>query len=146
MLAIVRRGFRGYPLVTAQAVHERLTKPLTGRIASVLARDTVDTIGRCWAGLHRLLEGFSRGERGDRFRRNRDRVTRAWVASFPRLAVTESEAAKATQFHFVPCLQRVHNPLQALREHRLNLVLRELHGGCHMIDEFCLCHTHLSSV
>ena len=44
MMAIVRRGLLGYPLVTAQAVHARLTKPLTGRIASVLARDTVDTI------------------------------------------------------------------------------------------------------
>ena len=115
-------------------------------IASVLAWYTVGPIGRCWAGLYRLLEGFSRGERGDRFRRNRDCVSRAWVASFPRLAVTESEAAKATQFHFVSCLQRVHNPLQELREHRLNLVLLKLHGGRHMIDEFCLCHTHLSSV
>ena len=44
MMAVVRRGLLGYPLVTAQAVHERLIKPLTGRIASVLARYTVDTI------------------------------------------------------------------------------------------------------
>ena len=114
MMAVVRREFLGYPLGTAQAVHERLTKPLTGIMASVLARDTVDTIGRCRAALHRLLEGFSRAERGDCFRRNRDRVPRAWVASCPRLAVTESEAAKATQFHFVPCLQRVHNPTATL--------------------------------
>jgi hypothetical protein len=45
MMAVVSRGLLvGYPLVTAQAVHERLTKPLTGRIASVLARYTVDTL------------------------------------------------------------------------------------------------------
>jgi hypothetical protein len=62
------------------------------------------------------------------------------------LAVPQAEAAKTPQFDFVPGMHRAHNPLQALRQHRLNLVLREWHGGGHLIHKVCLGHTHLSSV
>src|SRR6266478_6156330 len=68
-------------------------KPLTGMIASVLARDTVGTLGRCGGGgVHQLLKGFARSERGNRFRRDRDRISGTWIAAFPRRAVPEPEA------------------------------------------------------
>src|SRR6266511_4175440 len=102
-------------------------------VASVLERDTVcaagsntvGTICRCCGGLHRLLEGFPCGKRGDRFGRNLDGVACAGVASFTRLAVTETEAPKTTQFHVVSRVQRLHNPLQETRDDRVGLVLRE---------------------
>ena len=43
-------------------------------------------------------------------------------------------------------LHGVHNGLQALHEHSVNLRLRELHGGGHVVDELCLGHTPFSSV
>jgi len=58
----------------------------------------------------------------------------------------ETEAAKAPQFHGVPRVQGVHNSLQALREHRIDLVLRELYGCGHVVYELCLGHTPISSV
>jgi hypothetical protein len=83
----------------------------------------VRTLGRCGGGLHQLLKSFARGERGDRFRRNRDRVTCPWVAAFPRLASTEPEASKAPQFYGLSRLQRLHNAVQELRQHRVDLTL-----------------------
>src|SRR6266571_224134 len=77
--------------------------------------------------------------------RNLDGVACSWVASCTRLAVTETEAPKATQFHFVSRLQRIHNTLQETHDHRFGLVLRELHSFCHLVNELCLCHTHISS-
>src|SRR5262245_20676815 len=37
-------------------------------------------------------------------------------------------------------MQRIHNRLQEPRDHRVRLVLRKLHGGCHLVHEICLCH------
>jgi len=93
-----------------------------------------------------LLEGFPRGKRRDRFGRELEHLPRAGVPAGTRGAVPEPEAPKAPQFHRLPRLERVHNGLQELRDDRVCLVLRELRGGCDVIDELCLCHTHLSSV
>jgi hypothetical protein len=92
------------------------------------------------------LKGFPRSKRRDRFGRELEHLPRAGVPAGTRGAVPEPEAPKAPQFHRLPRLQRVHNGLQELRDDRVCLVLRELHGGCDVIDELCLCHTHLSSV
>src|SRR5262249_47952261 len=53
----------------------------------------------CGGRMYQLLEGFPWGKRGDLFRRNQDRVARAWVASCPGLTLTEPETAKAPQVY-----------------------------------------------
>ena len=93
----------------------------------------------------RLVEGFSRGKRGDHFGWDRDRVACSWVASFTRLAVTETEAPKTTPCDVVSPVQRVHSPLQETREDCYGLVLRELDRCGHVVNERCLGHTSLSS-
>jgi hypothetical protein len=50
--------------------------------------------------------------------------------------MTEPEAPKASQLDSVPLMHYVHNSLQAPREHRVDLVLEEGDGGCHMLHEF----------
>src|SRR5947209_4358962 len=82
--------------------------------------------------------GCARGERGDGFRRIRDRVTCPWVAPFPCLALTEPEASKAPQFYGLSRLQRRHNVLQELRQHRVDLSLWKLHSFCDLVHEICL--------
>src|SRR6266516_2892476 len=86
----------------------------------------VRTLGRGGRGLHQLLESFAREKGGDRFRRNRDRVTYPWVVAFPGWAVTEPEASKASQCYGLSRLQRRHKALQELRQHRVNLTFHRI--------------------
>ena len=128
--------------------------PCTGMAVYGLDRDAVCPAGHTMggsvcggsAGVYPLLEGFPRSKRRNCFGRNLEHVPRAWVTACTRLAVPEPEASKAPQFHCLPRLERVHNGLQELRDDRVCLVLRELHSSGDVIDEICLCHTHLSSV
>jgi hypothetical protein len=53
--------------------------------------------------------------------------------------MTEPEAPKASQLDSAPLVHYVHNALQAPRGHRVDLVLRELDSGCHMLHEFWPC-------
>ncbi len=90
------------------------------------------TASRRCGGLHPLLERFPRRKRRDRFGRNRDGLPGVGVPSGPRGAVAELKAPKTPQFHPFAGLEGVHNRLQKLREHRVRLGLRELHGGGHV--------------
>ena len=96
--------------------------------------------------MYQLLEGFPGAKCGERLGRNLDGGPRAWVAAGTRPAVATPETSKAPQFHRLPRLERLHNGLQALRDDRVGLVLRQLYGGGDVSDEICLGHTPLSSV
>jgi hypothetical protein len=56
------------------------------------------------------------------------------------LALTEPEASKAPQFYGLSRLQRRHNALQELRQHRVDLTLWKLHSFCDLVHEICLGH------
>ena len=61
------------------------------------------------------------------------------------LAVTVTAAPKTTPCDVVSPVQRVHSPLQEIREDCCGLVLRELDRCCYVVNERGLGHTSLSS-
>src|SRR2546425_1265366 len=54
--------------------------------------------------------------------------------------MVQPEAPKTPQFHMLPRTQCVDNALQEQRDRRVGLVLRQLDGCCHFVNELCLVH------
>src|SRR5215831_10309271 len=104
----------------------------------------------CWRGsggsavVDQILEFFARLEIGDPLCGHFDLFACFWIAADACIALAYTEASKAANLEFVPCLERLDDALEQCIDNDLRVLPREFRNLGYFLNQVCLGHLLLS--